>query len=49
MQFKQFLATLSNDPRHSLAPSKTLADLFEAYVGALYKEHGWDTVAHHSL
>lgn len=32
------------DPRHSLAPPKALADLFEAYVGALYEEHGWDTV-----
>jgi hypothetical protein len=32
------------DPRHNLAPPKALADLFEAYVGALYEEHGWDTV-----
>lgn len=32
------------DPRHSLAPPKALADLFEAYVGALYEERGWDTV-----
>ena len=32
------------DPRHNLAPPKALADLFEAYVGALYEEQGWDTV-----
>ncbi|KAF8810482.1 hypothetical protein BYT27DRAFT_7221989 [Phlegmacium glaucopus] len=30
-------------PRHNLTPPKALADLFEAYVGALYEEHGWDT------
>lgn len=32
------------DPRHSLAPPKALADLFEAYVGALYEENGWNTM-----
>jgi hypothetical protein len=31
-------------PRYNFAPPKALADLFEAYVGALYEEQGWDTV-----
>ncbi|XP_006455220.1 hypothetical protein AGABI2DRAFT_121157 [Agaricus bisporus var. bisporus H97] len=29
-------------PRYSISPPKALADLFEAYVGAVYDEHGWD-------
>lgn len=29
-------------PRYHTSPPKDLADLFEAYVGAVYEEHGWD-------
>ncbi|KAF9444198.1 hypothetical protein P691DRAFT_678068 [Macrolepiota fuliginosa MF-IS2] len=29
-------------PQHYTSPPKALADLFEAYAGAVYEEHGWD-------
>lgn len=29
-------------PRYSISPPKALADLFEAYVGGVYEEYGWN-------
>ncbi len=29
-------------PQQNRSPPKVLADLFEAYAGAVYEEHGWD-------
>jgi len=31
-------------PEDDVVPPKALADIFEAYVGAVYEEHGWDIV-----
>lgn len=29
-------------PRYNVSPPKALANLFEAYVGAVFEEHGWN-------